>query len=165
MILGAQALAFLTKPKHIKWLLPLILGVGAALIVQKSGVVLGKAERLEHWRRYMAFWGANPRDIILGFGTGSFMWLSLLVDKFTPPMFLHMHSDWLQILFEQGVVGLALCLGVVVSAAYRVWSSPKLLAGVLGVCAFGLTYHPLRFAPSALVVCLILNEAFKEKRP
>lgn len=125
-----------------------------------EGPWFDSGERLQAYERYMTFWSKHWRFVVMGSGPGTFMWMSLLIDKFVPPLFLQMHSDWLQITFELGLVGLALTGLIWVKAVAAAWPNERVLAGVLGVAAFGLTYHPLRFAPAAFVVCLVIKEGY-----
>ncbi len=96
---------------------------------------------------------------IAGVGPGSFMWCSLLIDKFKEPMFLQMHSDWLQLAFEEGIVGILLVIATVLIAVKRALSNKRVLMGIAGASVFALTYHPLRFFPSAIMLALIFSEA------
>lgn len=124
------------------------------------GPLLDGLERIHSWERYMGAWAASGwRYVVFGVGPGSFMFHSLLIDNYKPPFFLMMHSDWLQIPFELGLVGLILTLGVLYKALQGAWCCDRLAAAVIGAAAFGLTYHPMRFAPSAIVITMIIVTA------
>lgn len=150
LILAAQVLALWPEcfPAAI-W--------GAILLgfAHHRGAMLDGLERWHAWTRMMSLWASDSRNYLFGTGPGSFMWISLLRDNFQPPLFLQLHSDWLQILFEDGLVGLGLILGLFISTAVYVRKRRKALALVLGCGAFGLTYHPLRFFPSAFTIMVI----------
>lgn len=185
MMLGAYALilGFRDKRLRLLTLVSLPLAVFAA-VIHSHGPMLDGMERLTVWSRYLtrwAGWAGSQGDfyahnwrilwndlkactwgnISVGAGAGSFMWFSLLIDDFKPPMFLMMHSDWLQILFELGVMGLFLAGWVYRTALKRVWTNTPLLLGVVGSGIFALTYHPLRFFPSALLVTVIFARALR----
>jgi len=119
--------------------------------------------RWEPWVRQLELWSndwTNWNRIIFGSGSGSYMWQSVSWDHFQGhDLYLSMHCDWLQILFEQGLIGLGLSLAVV----YRALKVPSLQyrAGVLGTVAFALFYHPLRFFPSALLTAMIFAVALR----
>lgn len=161
MVIAAQLFAFALKTKRAR--LPLALAlpvlVGIAYLHQ-HGAWFDSTERLVHWKEYMSFWLKEPRWIAIGVGPGSFIWTSAMIDHFSGPIFMQMHNDWLQILWELGAVGLGLVLWVFVSATRSAWDSVESLAGIFGCAAFGLTYHPTRFFPSALLVAWIFVRAF-----
>jgi hypothetical protein len=133
----------------------------ASMLYFRAGQAFNAGERAMAWKRMMGTWWAQGWDTVaFGFGPGSFMWNSLLIDDFRSPAFLHMHNDLLQILFELGAVGLLLTVGFVVASLRKCWDRPKIRASVIAACVFGLTYHPLRFFPSAIVVTLIFANAW-----
>lgn len=137
---------------------PLLIAVA---YFHSHGALFDGSERIMKWTHYLKWWQEDTFRLFFGAGAGSFLWISVMMDKFQPPLFLHMHSDWLQILFEYGFVGLALTGIVGLEAVRRAWKNEDLacLAGLAGVAAFFTTYHPLRFFPSALLVALILRRA------
>jgi O-antigen ligase len=106
------------------------------------------------------FDNANPWT---GTGTGTFFWLGPTAQMAHGPVgaegyFTYMHSDWLQILWEQGIPGLVLAFAIAV-AAFRKLNAPD--RGVLcGLSVMALSQMPLRFPLCAMVVVLILRRAF-----
>lgn len=187
MMLATYALILGLRTKTYRIVTYLALPVcAAAAYFHSHGPWLDGLERLRVWGHYMerwAGWGGSIgnvyghhwgvlkvalescdwKTIFLGAGPGSFMWFSLMIDNYKPPMFLHMHSDWLQILFELGVVGLVLALGTFGVALKKAWRDTPLLMGVVGTAAFALTYHPLRFFPSAFLVAMIFAKALTKR--
>ena len=155
LIVGVQLLAYCRAPKFFAgWA---VLAAGLAWIAHThSGALFDGGERLEHWHRYMEFWAREPRWVILGVGPGSFTYIAAMLDKFQAPLFLQMHSDWLQILWELGAAGLVLAVFTFGDAVKRAWKDPDALASVLGIGAFAITYHPLRYLPTALLTAWIL---------
>lgn len=155
-MVGAQLIILgLKEPKARKYVaiaVPCILGL---TYIHHHGPWLDGLERLQRWHHYMEFWAKEPRWVLFGVGPGTFLWTAAMLDGFKAPLFLQMHSDWLQILFEYGVVGLALAAGVFIQAVKRSWDYPKLLASLFGCAVFGLTYHPIRYFPSALLTAWI----------
>lgn len=163
LILAAQLLAVTIRYKDKKYLILFILSVLGLLSVayfHSHGPLLDGTERLQKYTQYMKFWAAKPEWIIFGVGPGSFMWTSLLIDDFKTNAFLQMHSDWLQILWEYGVVGFTLMVTVFIGAVKRAHKSEW--GAIFGCAAFGLTYHPLRFFPSALLIAVIFVSCKKE---
>ena len=122
------------------------------------------SERLAVYQKYMTFWWEKPRQIILGFGPGSFMWLSMLIDNFKAPIYFHMHSDWLQCLFELGVLGFLLIIIFYLQLVKKVFFFFLLLPAILGVGLFAATYHPFRFFPSAFLCGLIIVKILRRNQ-
>lgn len=160
LIIAAQLFAMSFQYKKLRLLIPLIAIVLLSLISHYySGISNIGIDRINPWHKYMSAWAEDPMNVIFGIGSGSFMWSSVLLDKFQGILFLELHNDWLQILFEQGVIGLILALLTYFSAVKKSLPDPKLLAGVFGAGVFALTYHPLRFIPTAFVTVLIFHTA------
>lgn len=159
MIMGAQFLV-LALQGRARWKATVFILVALAALAwhYHHGPWLDGGERLAAWWRYMGYWATNWKNIVFGMGAGSFMWTSLLIDEFNAPMFLQMHNDWLQILFEYGTIGLLLAV-CTLRRVKREW-----VIGVASACVFALTYHPLRFFPSAVVVAAIFVEALSCRR-
>lgn len=165
LILCTQLLALAVHDRRIRRLLiPGTVLLGCLVYIYRQGDVLAGQGRLGIWTRTLTVWAENWRTIIFGMGPGSFMWVSLMVDKFQIPAFFHMHSDVLQVLFELGLIGLSLALCTLYRAVRNVWDSPRLLAAVFGAVAFCATYHPFRFFCSAFVMGLIFKECLGTKK-
>lgn len=159
MILAAEGLAYFTVRGLAIHYISVALFVGSLGVYLFKSLLLGMHDRLDVWQRFMTFWFNTPRFVAIGSGPGTFMWLSLMIDNFKAPMWLQLHSDFLQITFELGLVGLSLCLVVLYQAIKKSLKNPTILAGVFGTIAFSLTYHPFRFMPSAVLVAFIFKEA------
>lgn len=75
--------------------------------------------------------------------------------KFTS-WWIWMHSDWLQLLFETGLIGALLALWVFASTLGRLWSVPWLRASVIGFGLMMITQMPFRhFLPTLFAVYLL----------
>jgi hypothetical protein len=162
-ILGVQVMAYTLYDRKLWPVSALIVAMLGAAAWAHSGHLFDGGERLEHWTRYMEFWAKEPRWIWLGTGAGSFTYLAAMLDQFKAPLFLQMHSDWLQILFELGAVGLVLAVFTFGEAVKRAWKEPDVLTTVLACGVFALTYHPLRYFPSALLTAWIFVRAVNYK--
>ena len=161
MILGAQLVGFLLAKKKWKWVLGLspVAGVAVWFTPHHSGFLWGADSRIQVWQRYMGMWASSPNSIAFGQGPGSFMWHSLRIDQWRDPLFYCMHCDWLQLTFTFGLIGLVLFLSFVGESGWKVRRDALKLAAIFGAVTFGLTYHPLEFAPSAIVTALIFRRA------
>lgn len=170
MILAAQIFSLVMKNKKTipAFLISLpLLYLAAKLNTHGFGFFDGES-RLDVYKKFMNFWVSRPRWAPLGIGPGSFLWGSALMNKMEEGLWvggvwMQMHSDWLQILWELGVVGLALVLAVFGRAIKNAWHSPRHLAAIFGCAAFGLTYHPLRFFPPALLIACIFWRALNQE--
>lgn len=164
LMLAAMLIVTIGKRRRFSYKLSyFLLSLFAASIYINSGKLFDGGERLAHYAEYMKFWAKEPRWIALGVGPGSFVWTSPMIDQFKAPIFLQMHSDWLQILWELGAVGLVLAGWVFTDAVKRSRNDLNTLAGVIGCGVFALTYHPLRFFPTALLTAWIFARAFSCK--
>lgn len=158
-ILGVQVFAYTLFDKKLWPVTALILAMLGAAAWAKSGALFDGGDRLTHWHTYMSFWAKEPRWVVLGVGPGTFTYMAAMLDQFKAPLYLQMHSDWLQILWELGAVGFGLAVWVFTDAVKRAWKEPDLLTSILGVGVFALTYHPLRYLPSALLTAWIFVRA------
>lgn len=144
----------------------------------KNELMLGSHSRIEAYQKYMDFFFYEPWRIpfvlekklnwsILpfGIGPGSFTWTGMMINNFQDPIFFHLHSDWLQILFETGFIAFFLCIIVSAQAIKRSWNNTRVLCGVFGSIVFAMTYHPFRFFPSALMIAFIFWEALRVELP
>lgn len=171
LIVAAQAFAYtIKKTDTLGWFLVLMGCLFGIAYLHHTGAWLDGSERLQKYDQFMRFWFYGRTDqipyamptrpywkwVIAGVGPGTFMWFSLIFDHFKGNLFLQMHSDWLQILWETGVVGLGLTIAVFMRAAKNAWNDVKLLSALFGCAAFGITYHPMRWFPTALLTTLIV---------
>ena len=154
VILAVQAL-FYCNELRIDFIVAPILMIPAWLF--RTSLLAGMDDRIHAWWRYMHAWSHSPwTTITFGAGPGSFAWISMMVDEMKPPVFLYMHNDFLQILFEYGIVGLVLLILFLGMAMKRV---PKAL--LLSIIVFGITYSPLHFFPSEFLIGLIILEGIR----
>lgn len=165
VILLAQVVAYAIKSPSWRFY-----GLGGLLPVsiftwfRLHDLSMGSDSRIVGYKQFMeAWWNAGWPTIIFGAGPGSFPWLSLILSNFKEGSIVQLHSDWLQIMFELGVVGFALVLCLVLKAIKDSWDEPRILAAVFGSAAFGLTYHPLRFFPSMLLIAYIMKKALSKR--
>jgi O-antigen ligase len=153
---AAQVLGYFIARR--KWIICAlgILAVSVAGILLQGRDLLNSNLRLEVWTAMMTWWWERDAHVIwFGTGVGTFQWISPAVYQLNHHVWLQMHSDWLQALFEMGVVGTALLLAFYVQTLVRAFNRPRLFAMVLGYGAFMATYHPAHYFFSALLgVCL-----------
>lgn len=165
MIIGAQCLVLLFKNKELRILLIPFIGVlFFAAYAHEQWQIPGGTGRLEVYKENMGFWASQWRYILLGVGPGTFMWFALISRNFVLANnhFIQLHSDWLQLPWEFGLTGLGLTLSACVRALKSAWNDQRLLCALFGCFAFALTYHPLRFFPSALLIAFIFVRSIKK---
>lgn len=141
-----------------------ILSVIGVLFMKES--LLNDNGRFQIWRLSLEYFfnpekGINP---IFGAGSGSYFVLGPTIQLnfgYSPKLvFLFMHNDFLQVLFEQGYIGILLALAVGVNALRKSFDRPWLFAAL---CTYGTimaTQYPLRYFASALIGALLLSEAY-----
>jgi hypothetical protein len=161
MLIGGAIYLFIRWPKF--FVVPaILLGVGVSLGGYIKPNFFDYGLRTGPWLMFMSFWRQHFL-LLLGSGLGTFkFWgpAAQMANHFHEGRWwLWLHSDWLQILFELGAVGLALaiwCFGVVLK---RAWKSLPLFLSllVLGVTMGG--NYPLRMAPFALFIWFLACEA------
>ena len=164
LIIGAQAVAYAIAKGDRKYRV-LLTGLVPVLLLaawQNSGVMFDGGERLAKYRQALTYWSGSTKRIIFGEGPGSYLWTSAGLDDFKAPIFLHLHSDWLQVLFEYGIVGFLLVLLFYLQNAISAFKYPKRFAAFIGVGAFALTYYPLRHFPSAVLCAFIFLDRVEE---
>jgi hypothetical protein len=113
--------------------------------------------RFEYYEMIVPFWWewVNP---FIGSGWFSFETLSMVMQKLTGYYldkrqgWLSVHSDFLQMLMELGVIGFSLSMWVLFDSLYH--SNWKLRGAIAGIAAWALFYFPLRF-PVILFISII----------
>lgn len=140
-----------------KWLLP---AVGASVLV---GYLIAGRElfflngRDKVWSLLFKFWDDNANPF-LGMGLGSFFYIgpSVTVPAFKQP-FIFMHSDWLQILFEQGIIGLLLVFTTYVLCLWNLRGNKPLFNSLAVFGCFGLANFPLHNPVSAIIGLVLIH--------
>ena len=101
-------------------------------------------------------------DMISGAGTGSYYLYGPAL--FNSP-FVWLHNDWLQVLFENGFLGLVSALSLFLTMLWKARKRPGLMSAILtyGVCAF--TQMLLRFPITAILGATLIHATFVTERP
>lgn len=127
--------------------------VNAENIVSHSG-------RIDQWELLMKWWYENS-SILWGTGTGTFQWLGPLVQNKTTNLFIWMHNEYLQILFEQGAIGLLLTCALVFVCLKRSFKVPWLFAVNVGFMMAMLTQFPLRFLTTQILALFLIRTSLE----
>jgi len=165
LIIGAQCFAVALKHPKFNKATPFVIAALYTSAYYMSGAMFDGGERLAKYSKFMTYLFTKWEWIIFGVGPGTFTWTSILLDEYKAPLFLQMHSDWLQIFWELGAVGFALSVFLFGQTVKRAWNRTYLLAATLGAGAFMATYYPLRHYPTALLtvyIFLTVELSYKE---
>lgn len=119
------------------------------------------------WKASMRFWEANANHWF-GMGQGTATVLLPIIQKgegvpFYHGVFVWMHSDFLQLLFEQGVVGLSLGILAALHALWRSFKSPHVFGAVAAFVFSCVANLPAHWPITALVGLTVVTLAFREK--
>ncbi len=156
---GASAILFQTAPKRV-WLLSSILGlillggIGSAFLGRE---LVDPSGRQIVWREA---WNMAIQAPWFGHGTGSWT----IESRKLAGGWLWLHNDYLEVFFENGIVGLMLVLITYCVLLIRLYKRDSVYFAVAVVYGFtALTEMPLRlFVTQILGVCLIF-EAFNKE--
>lgn len=172
--------------KSMKWLRAAFIG-GTFSAFPFIGVMLFKESflndngRFSIWENAMKYWWQH-HNIWLGAGPGKFYVegpMNQILSQVAPgqniadaikanpaignSLFTFMHNEYLQVLYEQGIIGLILFLSVGIVAFYKSNKKPhKVALIVLGFTM--LTQFPLRYFLSSFLVLVLLGDMHEGKR-
>lgn len=149
----------------------LLLGSGY-LWLGEGREFLSTTGRFEMWSIALKNWWLASRSVHwLGFGNGSmpllFPFWQNLMRQTAPPQsiwdwFWWIHSDVLQTLIEQGIVGCVAFGTMFVCACIEAWKkSASLFASVLGFGAYALFNFPVHLPAPAILGAVLVTMAFK----
>lgn len=160
---------YLILTKHYKYLVlagvPLAIGVA----VYGAGYLFDDTLRFRAYRAFMGYWWRDSWDInLFGYGPGSFEILSQIIQekisfllqrqengRLRGELFMHMHSDLLQFVWEYGLIGAAL----IYASMIKLWLSFKGLVNeqvVLMGCYSAMIFDfPFRYPGVPVVLALL----------
>ncbi len=143
-ILFVMTVTFLYVKKWWKTASVLLACVVITAIMFRHSEFMSTGGRLVMWLNFMEYWAAM-QNVYVGTGLGSFAWIGPIIHSGSSVKFVWMHNDWLQVMFEAGLIGFALLFGLLV-ALIRMYKkkTPELLT-ILGFAACMCLYSPLRF--------------------
>lgn len=142
--------------------------IGAVILALTGFARLGEqayftntSGRFETWKKTMVWWVDNVNWFV-GSGTGSFWWLGSAIQDKKTGLLAFMHNDWLQILFEQGIIGLALMAALFVQA-FRRTKKLHLRVTLAGISVAMLAQYPLRMMLGLVFVLFILFDSLEKE--
>lgn len=120
------------------------------------------------WKLSMDFWVKNINPIV-GAGGGTFfiygpsMELAYHGPGYNQPVYVWLHNDWLQILFEYGAIGLLLAVAFYFTILKRTYKRPWLCSALVVVGATALTQMPLRQFVSSFFIGFLIESSFRDQ--
>jgi hypothetical protein len=142
-------------------LIVLITITAAVGVFVNGSYLFNPGQRATDWPRMMAWWYEN-QSMFLGSGTGTFEWISFFhIPKGPEGYAIWLHNDYLQAIFEQGLVGFFLYSVLAIYCVKQSWRKPWLFASFAGVAVIMFTFYPFRFILSELVIVCLLRESFE----
>lgn len=160
-VLLTEGLIYLALTNRWKWTVPLgIILVGGGLYIN-GATLYTSHDRTDQWKLLMSWWWDNANHW-LGTGSGTFQWLGPAIQNKERDLFVWMHNDYLQVLFEQGLIGLFLMGCMFVVCIKKAWNRPWLLSAMGGSAFAMVTQFPLRFPLSALFILALIRISFEE---
>lgn len=148
VLAGAVAIFFAIELK-LKKAIPAALTTSAAVLLigrhnNPGNAFFDSNGRAPTWDLIMSDWWSTA-NVWLGTGTGTFEWRALASQNRTTNVFFCMHNDYLQILYEQGIVGFSLFAITAAVVFSRLRAVPALAASMVGFAVLMLSQSPLRF--------------------
>lgn len=152
----------LHKRVRVPWKLCSLILVPVAIAFLSEGKELfDSGQRFAAYKLFMTHWWQSG-FIFTGFGPSSFQILSRGIQKGANFMvqgdqiwvWLWMHSDWLQTLFELGVIGLTLVIGIALQTFYKLFKSndTTTFAIASALASSAIFDYPARLFPTAILI-------------
>lgn len=154
--------------KHLVFVMLAFLSVlflGAFLV--GSGVeaeFFSSSGRFEIWRELVPRY-LSTANILIGSGGGSYQVLGPLMQSTFKAQWLHffMHSDWLQVLLEFGIIGLGMALYLYGRVLISLRENPELFAVACALGAGALFNWPMHHPLTALLAVWVFRESLAKK--
>lgn len=144
------------------WQILSVLVLGGVLSWNLWPALWSSNGRLDLWYKVLWFWNWKI-SLLWGAGPSSFFLYGPHIQMMngTPPsqLFIWTHNDWLQVLFEYGLLGLVLLLIVYFQMLYRAWQKKQdwLFSSILIYGFVALTQMPTRYFPTAFLGVFLIR--------
>lgn len=150
---------YVLKGQSLKQWLIAISGAFACVATLLLTHVTSDHTRFDVWADVWRF-SQEHVSYVFGAGIGTFFYIGPFLTKTSKEgLFLWMHSDWLQIAFETGIVGFALSVALYVQALYKAKRDYNLFAMLIMYGIFAVANFPLHLPVSALFGLFLLSSA------
>lgn len=144
---------------HKKWLIFSVPAIAIAALATQREKLFDSTGRVEKWKMFMQWWVDND-TALTGTGTGSFPNLALQIQGGTNDIFMYMHNEYLQVIFEQGWFGFSLCFVTAISLLIKAWPRPWLFSTYMGLLVSMTTQFPFRYLLSALMITVLIRMTY-----
>ena len=168
LVAFAGLLTFFEASKRVRFILASV--AGALFIFGVFFVDRGMFDtngRTAGWIFFMKWWREHG-NLWVGTGGGTFEYMGSLIQMSEPGFsltdggggWMWLHNDWLQILFEYGVTGLALATAVFAAALYHARRRPWVFCGLVLYGLLAGAQFPTHWVITQLWAVFLLTEAF-----
>lgn len=134
-----------------------IASLGVSFLLQGEELT-NDGGRLVAWKNYFIWW-MNQSNIFFGTGISTFDSICSFIDNGTGLLFVYAHNDYLQLLIDGGIIAVVLFSVYYLSILFKIRKNPVLFSCLAGFGACGLTYAPMHFVASQIIVCYLLIKA------
>lgn len=156
----ATYVVFFRRTKAIKF----VLATGVVALASVGfEEILNPVDRITMWKTFMGWWRDHTQFFWFGSGGGTFEWLAPAIQARDKNIYLFMHNDYLQALFEFGVVGVSLVATMLGSCVWYARKNQVAILMLVGMGVVGLTQFPLRFFFSAMMCAVVVKFALEKK--
>lgn len=148
----------------IMGLLPIVIG-----LIPEGQELFHSGDRFKAYKTFMTYWLEN-NWALFGAGPGSYLALCQKIQLETGfdlrgtilVLWLWLHSDWLQALFEFGVIGFSLLVGAFLTTLKKVRRNPELFSMVAAFGSSAVFDYPLRYFLTSFVGFLCIAIAIRD---
>ncbi len=162
-LIGATMAGLFLKVRWAFWLAL----AASPMAVLKVYTLVDKGSRPREWVHLMNWWWDHA-NVWVGTGPGSFEWLGPWIEikaGMTNDLYMSMHNDHLQLIFEYGFVGYVLFATLFAQA---LWSSRRevwLFASLVGFSVAMIGYFPVQYMASQVAGICFIALAVHVSRP
>ncbi len=130
------------------------------------------SSRFQHWPIFYTQWVKGP-GVLFGLGPSNLQFylpfwqkqFSLMQGSREGTFWLWLHNDWLQMLFEYGVVGLTVFTSLFLVCLKRAWREPSLFLSVVAIGAVMVGNYPWHISATTLLCTFVLWECITLRSP
>lgn len=147
--------AFRNKSKIFWWAIASMTLTVVAILLSLG--IVSSHTRFDVWASAFQFFHEHV-NYFIGSGLGTFFYIGPSLTLHSPEgLFLQLHSDWLQIGFETGLIGLVLSLALFFQALYRSRRDMRILSSLVAFGCFGIANFPLHNPISAVFGAVLMR--------
>lgn len=165
---GVATFLFTVMEGRKKWAY-LFLGLAAAVAfgyIRMGLEFFNDGIRFEDQRVIMEFWSKDPFAVAFGYGLGSLFtmaWKIMVASGERSEIWMHLHSDFLKIFYETGILGGILSIIPVGVAVKRAWGNQELLPPLAATLFFCLVQYPSFLAIHGFICAAFIIMALKSR--